>query len=76
MGFCQKSHGLGIEGWEIEREQALLIDQDGAMVLRRQQELIRLIRENGWIYGQAVTDVKDAPAVSGDVLQVGLEGNE
>ena len=32
--FLLRLHGFGVDGWEIAREQALLIDQSWAMVLK------------------------------------------
>ncbi len=58
-----------LRAWEIAREKALLENQRHAAFLKNQQELIRLMRENGWTYAQAKTDVATASNGYSEALQ-------
>ncbi|WP_322405061.1 hypothetical protein [Massilia luteola] len=58
-----------LRAWEIAREKALLETDRHAVFLKNRQEVIRLMRENGWTYAQAVTDVEAVSNDSGKALQ-------
>ncbi|GEM_PF-5107801 len=60
---------LALKAWEIAREKALLVNQNWALFLKSQQALIRTMRENGWTYAQAKTDVDAASNVHSEALQ-------